>query len=265
MMLQMPCLETRLINFYLCSCSRPQVNTCPRGPPLPASGSGEDVGHPRSVRHCKVCQSQPKGHMTRLNANTSRSATCLNLNPQRCSTGNQPVHIHLLIRKIHFNNGRPFSPTASRWCPCRSSPQTSCISVFFSKSKIDLHSKGFTFFVGATGSHLCPVVAVLVYLAIRANTLGPLFLLSSGVTLTRKTFVICLKQRLLSVGIDSSGCNGHSFKIAAMTAARVGIPECTIKILGRWESSAYCLYVRTSRQQVTGISSNLVSVLQPKD
>lgn len=86
------------------------------------------------------------------------------------------------------------------------------------------------------------------------NTLGPLFLLSSGETLTRKTFVICLKQGLSSVRIDSSGCISHSLKIAAMTAARVGIPECTIKIFGRWESSAYCLYNRTSTQQVTGIS-----------
>ena len=126
----------------------------------------------------------------------------------------------------------------------------------------DPYSKVFTFFVGARGSRLCPVVAVLVYLAIHPNTLGPLFFLSSGETLSRKTFVICLKQGLSSVEI---GCNGHSFKIAAMTAARVGIPECTIKILGRWESSAYCLYIRTSRQRVTGISSNLVSVLQPKD
>ena len=85
------------------------------------------------------------------------------------------------------------------------------------------YGKGITLFVGATGSLLCPVAAVLAYLACRPNTPGPLFLLSSGVPLTREAFVSRLKQGLSSAGIDSSGYNGHSFRIGA--AARVGIPE----------------------------------------
>ena len=42
----------------------------------------------------------------------------------------------------------------------------------------------------------------------------------------KETFVSRLKQGLSSAGIDSSGYNGHSFRIgAATTAARVGIPD----------------------------------------
>ena len=128
-----------------------------------------------------------------------------------------------------------------------------CVSLLLGWSKTDPYGKGITLFVGATGSLLCAVAAVLAYLAIRPSTPGPLLLLSSGITFTRETFVTKLKQGLSSAGIDSSGYNDHSFS-AATTAARVGIPDSTIKILGRWESSAYCLYVRTPRQQLTGIS-----------
>ena len=104
-----------------------------------------------------------------------------------------------------------------------------CISLFLSKSKTDPYGKGITLFVGATGSHLCPVAAVLAYLAIRPSTPDPLFLLTSGVPLTRKIFVARFKQGLSSVGIDSSGYNGHSFGIgAATTATRVGILHSTI-------------------------------------
>ena len=85
-----------------------------------------------------------------------------------------------------------------------------CISLFLSKSKTDPYGKGITLFVEMTGSLLCPVAAVLAYLAIRPSTPGPLFLLSSGVPLTRETFVSRLKQGFSSAGIDSSGYNGHS-------------------------------------------------------
>ena len=222
------------------------------------------------------------------------------LNGIRRSTGNQPVHIRLPITpEILFKLKQVWSNCSAdpdiimMWAACclgffaflrcgeftstkegHSPPlqvdgvrvddhhKPTCISLFLSKSKTDPYGKGITLFVGTTGSLLCPVAAVLAYLAIRPSTPGPLFLLSSGVPLTRETFVSRLKQGLSSAGIDSSGYNGHSFRIgAATTAARVGIPDSTIKILGRWESSAYCLYIRTPRQQLTGISSNLVSVL----
>ena len=47
-------------------------------------------------------------------------------------------------------------------------------------SKSDIFSAGVTIYVGRTNNILCPVSALLAYLAICPSTPGPLFLLSSG-------------------------------------------------------------------------------------
>ena len=53
---------------------------------------------------------------------------------------------------------------------------------------------------------------------------------------------------------------GHSFRIgAATTAGECGINEYTIKMLGRWQSSAYQLYIRTPRETLAGFLSVLSS------
>lgn len=53
-------------------------------------------------------------------------------------------------------------------------------------------------------------------------------------------------EALTAAGIDAGSYSGHSFRISAVTAAaQVGIPACTIRMLGHWKSDAYQLYVRT--------------------
>ncbi len=48
---------------------------------------------------------------------------------------------------------------------------------------------------------------------------------------------------------------GHSFRIgAATTASYYGIPEALIKTMGRWESAAYLLYIRTPREQLCTVA-----------
>ena len=59
--------------------------------------------------------------------------------------------------------------------------------------------------------------------------------------------------------IDQSAYLGHNFQIgAASSAAAAGIPAYFIKILGRWESEAYHLYIRTPRASLALISQLLV-------
>ena len=61
---------------------------------------------------------------------------------------------------------------------------------------------------------------------------------------------------ILAGGIDASG---HSFQIgAATTAAACGLPESLIKTLGRWESSAYMLYIRTPQSTLCAVAQKLV-------
>ena len=68
------------------------------------------------------------------------------------------------------------------------------------------------------------------------------------------TFVV---EALTAAGIDAKKYAGHmySFRIgAATTAARKGISAEKIQTLGRWESAAYLLYIRLSREKLSSVS-----------
>ncbi len=81
----------------------------------------------------------------------------------------------------------------------------------------------------------------------------------TGVSLTREQFVSAVKAALTEADVDSSRYTGHSFRIgAATTAALRGLPDSLIKTLGRWESSAYTVYIRTPRETLCSVASSLV-------
>ena len=61
----------------------------------------------------------------------------------------------------------------------RSNP--SVVFVNLRQSKTDIFGSGVTLHLGHTGATLCPVSALLAYLAVRSSTPGPLFLLKSGI------------------------------------------------------------------------------------
>ena len=64
-----------------------------------------------------------------------------------------------------------------------------------------------------------------------------------------------VKKTLHLAKVDASAYSGHSFRIGAATAAAAaGVPAHFIKMLGRWESEAYQLYVRTPRESLASIS-----------
>ena len=139
-----------------------------------------------------------------------------------------------------------------------STTSPSTMEIRIKASKTDPFRKGVSIFIGRTDNALCPVAAMLAYVAMRGGDQGPLFRQSDGQPLTRTFLVTALRAGLAASGIDQSKYCGHSFRIgAATTAALNGIPDSTIKILGRWESSAYQLYVRTPRQTLAGISATL--------
>ena len=127
------------------------------------------------------------------------------------------------------------------------------------KSKTDPFRQGVDIYVGRTFGQLCPVAAILAYLAVRGPGTGPLFMFADGRFLTRDRFVTRVRGALTAAGLDCSQYAGHSLRIgAATTAAQKGIKDSTIKMLGRWQSSAYLLYIRTPRDQLAGVSATLV-------
>ena len=90
----------------------------------------------------------------------------------------------------------------------------------------------------------------------RGGKEGQFFLFDEGHGLTRERFVAEVRKALAVVGIDSSRYAGHSFRIGApTTAAQKGIEDSLIKTLGRWESAAYTLYIRTPPGTLCGVHS----------
>ena len=105
----------------------------------------------------------------------------------------------------------------------------SMLEIKIKASKTDQTRRGVSLFVGRTYNYLCPVTAILAYLAVRGTSLGPLFLLKDGTTLRCQKLVKMVKSTLQLAGIDPSGYSGHSFRIgAATTAAAKGIDADTI-------------------------------------
>ena len=96
----------------------------------------------------------------------------------------------------------------------------------------------------------------------RGTKSGPLFLFENGQSLSRVKLVSLVREALSSVGMDVLKYCGHSFRIgAATTALRAGISDAKIKMLGRWESSAYQVYLQTPREELAAVSSTLANTL----
>ena len=122
----------------------------------------------------------------------------------------------------------------------------SILQVHLKVSKMDPFRKGIDVYIGCTSNDLCPVAAMMAYLAVRGNTLGALFRFKDGRLLSRFRFVERIRAALARSGLDHLKYAGHSFRSgAATTAAQCGLNDATIKLLGRWQSCAYLLYVKT--------------------
>ena len=102
------------------------------------------------------------------------------------------------------------------------------------------------------------MAAMLNYLAKRPTHKGALFMLQSGEPLTLQKFVERFRTALRQAGVRPEMNTGHSFRIGeATTAAAKGVPDDIIKELGRWNSEAYQVYIRISRERLATITNSL--------
>ena len=140
----------------------------------------------------------------------------------------------------------------------RSSPTVVIVTI--KQSKTDPFRQGVQLFLGKTGSDICPVSGILPFLAIRGSRQGPLFVLKDQSLLTRQKFAALLSTTLSEAGINDKRYATHSFRIgAATTAKEAGIADSHIKMLGRWKSNAYQIYIRTPQKDLAKLSKQLVS------
>ena len=126
-------------------------------------------------------------------------------------------------------------------------------------SKTDQFGKGVEVYVGRTGCLLCPVAATLAYMASRGSQEGAFFQFKTGQPLTKAKFTQHVRTALQAAGLPYLNFAGHSFRIGAATsAARAGIEDSVIRTLGRWNSAAFLVYIRTPREHLAQFSVALV-------
>ena len=161
------------------------------------------------------------------------------------SSKSYDASVHLNYADVRFDN--PSNP--------------SMMQVHIKASKTDPFRMGCHIYVGRTNGNLCPINAMLSYLAVRGSSAGLLFHFKDTTPLVKSKFVSEFRDKLSQAGLNSSLYSGHSFRIgAASTAAANGVEDSLIQTLGRWKSSAYLLYVRIAPQNLAAISKRLNSL-----
>ena len=136
------------------------------------------------------------------------------------------------------------------------------IQIFVKQSKTDQFSQGTMVYVGKTGNDLCPVIALLAYMAARGPQPGPFFINPDGFPFQKHPFIKRVREGIAAMGINPASYTGHSFRIGAATmAAQLGIEDSTIRMLGRWNSYAFRVYIQTPRQQLAAFSATLSTIL----
>ena len=89
----------------------------------------------------------------------------------------------------------------------RHSPQI--IQVNIKQSKTNPFHRGITLSMGRTGHNICPVKAIVPFLAARGKGPGPLFQLQNQQMLTRKRFSAALDKILTRLHLDKNQFNTH--------------------------------------------------------
>ena len=131
--------------------------------------------------------------------------------------------------------------------PSLASPQHMVITLW--TSKIDPFHAGQSLLIARADSLLCAVTAMQHYFQFVALPRGPLFIFQSGRLFTRATVTSLLCDAAHHAGLPFHSLKGHSSCIgAASSAAAAGLPDWLIKVMGRWSSDCYQLYIRTPKQ-----------------
>ena len=140
--------------------------------------------------------------------------------------------------------------------------QTS-MSIHIKVSKADPFRNGTNIVVHATNTSVCPVRAMTHYLQHRRRG-GPLFIFANGRYLTRNSLTDILRYLLSSVSLDTDRFSSHSFRIgAATTAAAAGVPDWLIKVMGRWASDAFQVYIRTGDDSLRSVAEKMATTRVP--
>ena len=124
-------------------------------------------------------------------------------------------------------------------------------------SKTDVYRQGQSLSIACCSSLLCPVSAIQQYFLLAQLCPWPLFYFQPGVLLTRSSGTKLLRDSARSAGLPYRSLKGHSFCIGATIHC---FPDFLIKVLGRWSSDCYQLYIRTPESVLLSVFPRMASV-----
>ncbi|XP_065915585.1 uncharacterized protein [Dysidea avara] len=134
------------------------------------------------------------------------------------------------------------------------------LQLFLKQSKTDPFKQGAQVYVGATDTTICPVKAVLSYLARRNSRPGPIFITKEGKGWTNSMFRSALQSLMGKLKLNRHHYNTHSFRIGAATSASLAnISDTHIQMLGRWKSNAFQRYIRPPPTEVAKLSKSIAT------
>ena len=137
------------------------------------------------------------------------------------------------------------------------------MSIHIKVSKADPFRNDTNIVVHAMNTFVCPVRAMTHYLQHRRRG-GPLFIFADGWYVTRNRLTDILRYLLSSVSLDTDWFSSHSFRIgAATTAAAAGVPDRLIKVMGRWASDAFQVYIRTGHDSLRSVAEKMATTRVP--
>ncbi|XP_073240347.1 uncharacterized protein [Porites lutea] len=75
------------------------------------------------------------------------------------------------------------------------------------------------------------------------------------------SMIYLLRDSTRVAGLPYQSLKGHSFRIgAASVVAAAGLPDCLIKVLGRWSSDCYQLYIRTPQSTLESVAPRMAII-----
>ena len=136
------------------------------------------------------------------------------------------------------------------------------IVVMLKSSKTDFSRRGQLVVIAKAPGTVCAVSAIQQFFLTMRPSRGPLFSFRSGQLLTHSAVICPLQDTARCAGLPYHSLKGHSFCIrAASTTAAAGLPDWLMKVLGRWSSDCYQLYIRTPQPALLSASACMAGVL----
>jgi hypothetical protein len=136
-------------------------------------------------------------------------------------------------------------------------------SLMLKQSKTDKHGKGVLIYIGCSSHVVCAYCMMVKFMGRRSNIVDntPLFADKNIPVLRKSVLVNATRLVLCTLGLDPSKYSGHSFRAGSATSgADSGFNPWELKMLGRWSSECYQIYLRNPKV-VSNFAKRLASSL----